>query len=396
VSFEDHASPSVAGGPGSASAGAETVAPRRRRLLSVALSVLVFLLAAVVAAAFIQLPYYAITPGSGIDVASLIVVPKRLHHAHGGRFLLTDVELVRLRAINYLYYRWNSADQVVPSSALTNGATSTEYDQQGVIDMANAQQAATVVALQTVGYHVGATPTGVIVYQLEAGAPAAGRLVVGDVITAVGGTTATTSSALRAILAKAAPGQAEALAVHEFGTKRRRTVRLRLGQERVRGTGSDAEVVCLAAGQHTTLPAPPAGYPRACLGILTEQEYKTVGSPFPVSIQSDGIIGPSAGLAFTLGLINELDRGDLTGGRRVAATGTMSVDGQVGDVGGVAQKTAAVRAAGATVFIVPSQALATAKAHAGAGLTVLGVSTVRQAIADLERLGGKLRVRPGG
>lgn len=396
MSFEDHAPASVVGGPGGATPGPEIAPPRHRRLLSVALSLLVFLVVAAVVAAFVQLPYYAITPGSGIDVASLIVVPKPLHHKHSGRILLTDVELVRLRAINYLYYRWNSADQVVSSSALTNGASSTEYDQQGVIDMANAQQAATVVALRSVGYHVGAVPTGVIVYQLEPGAPATGRLVVGDVITQVDGKTATTSAALRAILTKAAPGQEEVLAVHEFGTKRRRTVRVRLGQERVRGTGNDAQIVCLAAGQHTKLPLPPAGYPRACLGILTEQEYRTVGSPFPVSIQSDGIIGPSAGLAFTLGLIDELDQGDLAGGHRVAATGTMSVGGQVGDVGGVAQKTAAVRAAGATVFIVPDQELATARAHAGAGLTVFGVSTIHQAIADLERLGGKLRVRPGG
>ena len=70
--------------------------------------------------------------------------------------------------------------------------------------------------------------------------------------------------------------------------------------------------------------------------------------PFPVSINSDGIGGPSAGLAWTLGILNTLGGGNLTGGRIVAATGTIRPDGTVGDVGGVPQKTVAVERAGAT------------------------------------------------
>jgi PDZ domain-containing protein len=109
-----------------------------------------------------------------------------------------------------------------------------------------------------------------------------------------------------------------------------------------------------------------------------------------VSIDSEGIIGPSAGLAFTIGLLEKLDPADLTGGKRVAATGTMSITGAVGDVGGVAQKTVAVRDAGAVLFLVPPQELAVARAHAGPNLKVVAVSTIGQAIAALEHIGGRL------
>jgi PDZ domain-containing protein len=144
-------------------------------------------------------------------------------------------------------------------------------------------------------------------------------------------------------------------------------------------------------GKKTTLPSlQVGGHAAGCLGFQPDQLYATKGAPFPVTIDSDGIVGPSAGLAFTLGLIEKLDTADLTAGHKIAATGTMSVDGMVGDVGGVAQKTVAVRNAGATVFFVPPQEYKVALAHAGSSLHVYAVTSARQAVADLEKLGGRL------
>jgi PDZ domain-containing protein len=112
--------------------------------------------------------------------------------------------------------------------------------------------------------------------------------------------------------------------------------------------------------------------------------------PFPVSISSDNIGGPSAGLAFTLGLIDSLSGGELTGGRTVAATGTIHPDGTVGPVGGVSQKTVAVEAAKASIFFVPRDELRDARAKAKPGLTVIGVSSLSDALQALARLGGTL------
>src|SRR5208282_5475548 len=128
-------------------------------------------------------------------------------------------------------------------------------------------------------------------------------------------------------------------------------------------------------------------HPAACLGIYPQGSggpavdgtaFKVGPLPVKVDLSSEGIVGPSAGLAFTLGLIQELDAADLTGGRKVAATGTMSIDGSVGDVGGVAQKTIAVGGAGASVFFVPDQEYAVAKAKAGPNLKVYAVSSIGQ------------------
>jgi PDZ domain-containing protein len=107
-----------------------------------------------------------------------------------------------------------------------------------------------------------------------------------------------------------------------------------------------------------------------------------------VSIDSGQVGGPSAGLAFTLGLIDKLSAGELTGGRTVAATGTIDVDGFVGDVGGVPQKTAAVIASGASVFLVPANEFDEATARAGTRLEVVKVDTLKDALSALGRLGG--------
>jgi PDZ domain-containing protein len=111
--------------------------------------------------------------------------------------------------------------------------------------------------------------------------------------------------------------------------------------------------------------------------------------PFDVTIDVGAIGGPSAGLALTLGLLDVLSAGNLTGGYRIAATGTINLDGTVGDVGGVAQKAVAVRKAGAQVFFVPPDELKDALSQAGS-MKVMPVATLQQALNDLRALGGHI------
>jgi PDZ domain-containing protein len=107
-----------------------------------------------------------------------------------------------------------------------------------------------------------------------------------------------------------------------------------------------------------------------------------------VSIDTADIGGPSAGLAMTLTLIDKLSRDSISGDQPIAATGTMDVHGNVGDVGGVAEKTVAVQRAGAKYFFVPQVEVATAKSAASPGLTIVGVTSLHQALRDLRRIGG--------
>jgi len=130
---------------------------------------------------------------------------------------------------------------------------------------------------------------------------------------------------------------------------------------------------------------------RTIIGVWPA-DTRRVTLPFEVEIDTDRIGGPSAGLAFALALIDELSPGELTGGVRVAATGTIDADGTIGSIGALRQKAVAVREAGATVFLVPASQseddLAAAREAAGPRVRVEAVATLDDALAILAELGG--------
>ncbi len=356
--------------------------------------VLALLLVAVIVASLWTVPYIAVVPGTAINADSLVTVPPKLRQHHRGAVLLTDVNIIYLKAIDYFWYKWNSDDAVEPTQSVIGPATPAQYVSQGVIDMANARQAATVVGLRALGYGVGASASGVIVYQPLPGSPGAAAFADNDVIVAVDGHRVRDFTSLATALGSPQPGTQVSVRVHLFGATRVRTVDVRLGELRLEKVTGGLAVICARAGTKTKLkPYEPTGVPRGCLGLdsqLSEVDYVTTGLPFTVSMDPRNIIGPSAGLAYTLALIQQLDPKSLTGGRKVAATGTMSVTGQVGDVGGVAQKTVAVRDAGASVFFVPTVERSTAEKHAGNKLRIFAVSDISQVLADLRSLGGSI------
>lgn len=106
-----------------------------------------------------------------------------------------------------------------------------------------------------------------------------------------------------------------------------------------------------------------------------------------VDLELADVGGPSAGLLFSLGIVDKLDGdgsgGDLTGGRKIAGTGTIDADGEVGAVGGVALKTQAARRDGATVFLVPEAECSDAKAELPKGLRLIPVTTLKGAVDSL-------------
>ncbi|MFJ8231461.1 PDZ domain-containing protein [Streptomyces sp. NPDC094448] len=115
-----------------------------------------------------------------------------------------------------------------------------------------------------------------------------------------------------------------------------------------------------------------------------------------VKLRLEDIGGPSAGLLFSLGIVDKLDGngagGDLTGGRSIAGTGTISPDGTVGEVGGVSLKTQAAKRDGATVFLVPEGECSDARAEQPKGLRLIPVTTLTGAVDALRALekGGKV------
>lgn len=360
-------------------------------------------LVAAVIAWFIQLPYYALTPGAASAVSSLIKIPAAHRHSHRGSVLLVYVELTQLRALYYPFFWLDPNATIYPSGEILGSESSAQYATEGEIDMSTAQQAATVVALRELGYKVPVVELGALVYGILPGTPAAAALQVGDVISKLNGRKVPTYLSLATRLEALAPGATVHVTVSAYPAGKPRTVTFTLGVFRT--TGPDA-YDCFPEGEGTKYKILPfvtvkggKAHPVACMGIYPQGSgpestdgtaFKVGPLPVKVDLSSEGIVGPSAGLAFTLGLMEELDREDLTGGLKIAATGTMSIDGSVGDVGGVAQKTIAVRDAGASAFLVPPEEYSVAKAHAGSHLKVYAVSTIGQAVHDLELLGGRI------
>lgn len=124
---------------------------------------------------------------------------------------------------------------------------------------------------------------------------------------------------------------------------------------------------------------------QAALGYL-KKDPDTV----KVGLNLADVGGPSAGLLFSLGIVDKLDGdgagGDLTGGRTVAGTGTIDADGKVGAVGGVALKTQAAARDGATVFLVPKAECDAAEAELPDGLRLIPVTELKDAVSSLRAL----------
>ncbi|MFI0988298.1 S16 family serine protease [Streptomyces exfoliatus] len=123
----------------------------------------------------------------------------------------------------------------------------------------------------------------------------------------------------------------------------------------------------------------------AALGYLKMDPEKV-----KVTLHLADIGGPSAGLLFSLGIVDKLsgdgDGGDLTGGRTVAGTGTIEADGEVGAVGGVSLKTQAAARDGATVFLVPKDECSDAEAELPKGLRLVPVTALSDAVTSLRAL----------
>jgi PDZ domain-containing protein len=124
------------------------------------------------------------------------------------------------------------------------------------------------------------------------------------------------------------------------------------------------------------------GEPR--VGVVLRDRFPA--PPVEVTIETENIGGPSAGLIFTLAIIDRLSAEDLTGGRRIAGTGEIALDGEVLPIGGVVEKLVAARRQGATVFLVPRDNCPDIRgARIPAGLRVVQVATVDDALRFLRQ-----------
>lgn len=309
-----------------------------------------------------------------------LVVPAGRIHRIDGRLMMVDVLVGTATPIEWALAQLHLLDVVHPGSQLVPAAEvlgSTPPGQlpcQDTQQMTGATSTAALVALQRLGYKVGVSDLGAQINLVLPGSPAArAGLRCNDLVTAVGGSAVSTAGQLSSDLKAHAPGSRVSLTVKRVGAS------------------GKVESLTLSAVLGS-VPAQ-AGFPAQPhegflgVGTSTSTAYKF---PFGVSIDVGAIGGPSAGLALTLGLLDILANGHLTGGHAVAATGVINANGTVGAIGGVAQKAVAVAKAGAQLFLVPTANFASARRHAPPHLRVEAVASLSQALADLRAIGGQV------
>jgi len=349
-------------------------APRRARrpwwsvvLLAVA-GLIVF---AIVAAAFVQVDYFGIVPGDARAVGPRISVEGAETFEPNGNTLFVTVGVPRLSALGAVLGWLDPDSDVFSKERLLGNQTPEENKQQNIKLMGYSKDFATFVALEHLGYPVQLSGGGVLVDSLcmQPGdnntcakqAPADTVLDPGDVIVKIETTDIHLPFEIADAIAGKEPGDQVDVTVKRKGATDLLTV--------------EAELTSTDDG-------------RTILGIIPNPnppEGLQFTFPFDVKINSGQVSGPSAGLAFTLALLDELTPGELTGGAKIAATGTMTPSGLVGDIGGLRQKTVAVERQDADLFLVPINEVATAEEQAkGTNLKVVGVRTLDDALAAID------------
>jgi len=236
------------------------------------------------------------------------------------------------------------------------GQSQDEIDQTSAQQMISSQQNATVAALTELGYDV---PAELTVVGTQQGSGADGVAQDGDrivgIVTGDEEVEVVTFADLADVLAATPPGSTVDLVVDRDGERVALPV----------VTGDD-------------------GRGGSVLGVLLDGEFDY---PVDVRIQIENVGGPSAGTMFALGIIDMLTPGEMTGGHNVAGTGTVSLGGLVGAIGGIQQKMAGARAADAEYFLAPLANCGEVVGHVPAGLRVVAVSTLAEARAAVEAIG---------
>lgn len=344
------------------------------------------LIGVIVGASIVKVPYFALRPGSVLDSRSAIEVEGAQTYDSSGALHYTTVSIRQTTALEWMMASFDDDVELVHEEELLGDRDAEENRQYNQVLMDQSQLVAPTVALETLGYEVDSSIGGMAVGEVDEELPARGVLEVGDVIVEVDGEALDDIDSLELVMSEQEPGGEIDLKIIPCGL----VTPCGIDGEHPEEAPAPDEVPDEALEELTVdLVEDPQNEGRAIMGVVVgayDLEYD-----FPVDIRFDTgeIGGPSAGLAFTLTLIDLMSPGDLTGGLDVAITGRVSPDGTVGSVGGTGQKAAAARSDDMDVFLVPAEGsdYENADAHSG-DVEVIPVGSVEEALETLESLGG--------
>ena len=310
---------------------------------------------------FIQLPYFAFKPGSVNELSRRIVVSEGRSFEPSGEIHFTTISQdVSINGWEFLEGTFKDSVHLIDEDSILGTRNRNENQTFNFELMRVSKSTAVSVALS----HLGLEPykaTGVGIASV--GGPSKGILTTSDVIVAVNEKKVFTDKDLIFEIRGYEPLEV-----------------IRLDVEKI--DGSDSREISIELASREDEPS------IAFLGIAPQTRLEDNDDlPVQVLVNTGRIGGNSAGLALTLSVLDVLTPGELTGGFQIATTGTIDLEGNVGPIGGVEQKTITAREAEMDLFLVPENSLEKARKHAGE-MQIEGVSNLNDALEVLTELGG--------
>lgn len=332
------------------------------------------LIALLCAGVLIKVPYSQMSPGPTVNTLGdaggepVLQISGHKTYPTTGNLNMTTV---RVTGADYsmnlveAVAGWLAHDSVVvPHDTLyPDGKTEEQSSQENAEEFSQSQESAKVAALKALNIPVA---TRVVVASVVKGSPAEGRLHAGDVIKEVDGKKVEEPGDVSKLVTERKPGEKVVFTVVPAPDA--------AAAEKVHKEPTTTEKIVV-----TTKKAEDNG--RAIVGIQAGTDHTF---PFTIDIKLADVGGPSAGLMFSLGIVDKLTAGNMTGGKFVAGTGTIDEKGKVGPIGGIQMKTVAARKAGAEYFLTPAENCATAAADVPDGLTLVKVNTIDDALKSMD------------
>ena len=306
--------------------------------------------------AVVTVPFVSLGPGptfntlGDVDGKQVVAISGTSTQPTTGHLNMTTVSERDDLTLGEALTLWLSGqEQLVPRDLVyPPGKSREDVDKANNADFKQSEDSAAYAALGFLKY-----PPAVTVATVTDPGPSAGKLKSGDAIDAVNGTPVANIEQFTGFLKNTKPGQVV-------------TIDYRRKNE-------------------------PAGVAQITLGTNKDRDYGFMGvavldapwAPFVIDFNLANVGGPSAGLMFSLAVVDKLTTGELAGSTFVAGTGTISIDGKVGQIGGITHKMAAAQKAGATVFLVPAKNCYEAASDNPSNLRLVKVETLNDAVDAL-------------
>lgn len=313
-------------------------------------------------------PYVVYEPGIAVPVKSMVLMEEG-DRLGGGDFLLTAVKLTEPNFLHTFQSMWNSNMEVHLKRDVLRGYSKEQYADRLNVIMQGAQNNAIEAAYRYAGFPYESRTNGIVISDvLVKKNTGSSSFKAGDKLLGINGVKPIGS-------------------MSEWLDKLQKISKDKPVQFEIERGGTRLNVIFAANLFHSTMTNEQR---LEAIGIMSLTELRSLEPADEgkrLTITAGDIGGPSAGLVFALQAIDLLSKGDLSGGLRIAATGTITVDGKVGAIGGIKQKIVIASSEGAQLFLAPADNFEEAEAKAkalGTPMKVVSVKTLKEAMDQIQ------------